>query len=314
MIISVDEAVERLLAGQVIAIPTETVYGLAASTESIAAVDQIFALKGRPSNNPLIIHLAKASQVLDFVHELPPDFDELAKAFWPGPLTIVMPVNTHKVLDRIRAGLPTAAFRIPDHKLARSVLLQAGPLVMPSANLSGKPSSTTVHHVENDFGKTFPVLDGGACRHGVESTILCWGPDNKWVIIRLGAISPSDFKPVLGYMPEVVIAGKEEITPICPGQLHRHYAPAAVLHLTTSFEQSPLSAIVGFEGRKYPKHDRFYSFGNDDPSTALERLYAILRQIDQDGVSEAFVDVDFPKSGLWLTLKERLIKAAHGRS
>ena len=166
-----------------------------------------FLLKRRPANTPLIVHLANAEQLNAFVAAPLEGAPALAKTFWPGPLTLVVPVKSAAVPEMARAGLQTSAFRVPAHPLAHALLERAGPLLMPSANLSGRPSSTCACHVEADFGEDFPVLDGGDCRQGVESTIVVWR-EGEWLIVRLGALSPEAFLPVLGYCPRVVEAGK----------------------------------------------------------------------------------------------------------
>ena len=247
---------------------------------------------------------------------MPPHFENLAAAFWPGPLTLIMPVDEETIPSRARAGLATAAFRIPGHTLTRELLKKTGPLVMPSANLSGKPSATSSTHVEHDFGSSFPVLEGGECVKGVESTILCFD-GLAWVVIRLGALTPEDFLPYLGYIPRVNdVLDKDHEAPLCPGQLYRHYAPKAKLILTKKIDealwQKNQVAIIGFNDRLYSKNCRLFSLGNsDDVQSAAHELYAILRKLDTEQVEEAWVDMDFPQNGLWLTLRERLQKAAN---
>jgi len=305
------EAIRLLAEGHVVGIPTETVYGLAAAANNPHAVDAIFKLKGRPANNPLIIHLESPSQIQAFASDLPDGFDKLSNAFWPGPLTIVVPVKTETIPTAIRAGLSTAAFRIPSHPLTRSLLKHTGPLVMPSANLSGTPSATQPKHVENDFGSEFPILDGGECKNGVESTILLWRGE-RWVIVRLGALSQEDFLPVIGYSPFVEGTSRAiNEAPLCPGQMYRHYAPRAKLNLVRTVSAGSSGTVIGFSDRIYPDGCYLLSLGaSNDPEQAAQKLYAVLRQLDSDAVQEAWVDIDFPEKGLWMTLRERLFKAA----
>lgn len=311
MHISIDQAATLLLMGHVVAVPTETVYGLAASLYDPNAIAQIFTVKGRPSNNPLIIHLASAEQLNDYVHTLPPYTEKLTAAFWPGPMTLVLPIISEKISTSVRAGLPTAAFRVPHFPITHELIKKTGPLVMPSANLSGKPSATSATHVETDFGADFPVVDGGDCINGVESTILYWN-EHQWVIIRLGAIAPEVFKPILGYIPNVVGA-ESSSQPICPGQLYRHYAPRATLILTPDMPIY-VDTIIGFDDRVYPHGKRLLSMGlSSDPFIATHRLYAILRQLDEEGILHAWIDIDIPDTGLWLTFKERIYKAAQAK-
>lgn len=308
MRISLSQASDLINAGQVIAVPTETVYGLAASLKFPTAIDQIFKLKGRPTNNPLIVHAANAYQVSKYLKSQPEDFVALAKAFWPGPLTLVLPVKESDIPYQARAGLPTAAFRVPNHSLALALLEWVGPLVMPSANLSGSPSSTHYEHVEADFGTEFPVLDGGACGHGVESTILYF-VDGQWQIARLGAIPAEAFEMVLGYKPEVYV-NMCDSKPLCPGQLYRHYAPKTKLRLSHAL-QSYDGVVVGFSDRHYLGAHKVYCLGpSKQPEVVAENLYATLRQLDIDKIESVIVDMDFPEENLWVTIGERLRRAA----
>jgi L-threonylcarbamoyladenylate synthase len=312
MRVSLEEASDLLKSGRVVAVPTETVYGLAASLSYPEAIQKVFDLKNRPSDNPLIIHLASAEEIGLFTKQLPSGCLKIAEAFWPGPLTLVLPALVDAIPEIARASLPTAAFRVPEHPLARSLIQKTGPLVMPSANLSGRPSSTSAEHVESDFGYHFPVLDGGKCTKGVESTILFW-TEGAWAIVRLGAIPPEAFFPVLGYYPEVLIHGAtKDRSPLCPGQLYRHYSPKARLKLVKKFYPEMTGWVIGFDDRSYPQGCRLLSLGHSkDSEEASKRLYDLLRQLDREGIAEAWVDADLPEAGLWLTLKERLFKAAH---
>src|SRR5262249_3302090 len=152
------------------------------------AIATLFSLKQRPAQNPLIIHVADRMQMGPLLHASSPDIDALTTSFWPGPLTLVLPICTSQVPEKARAGLPTAGFRMPGDPLARALPERTGPLVMPSANLSGRPSATTPTHVETDFGHVFPVLDGGPSIGGLESTIL-YQVGERWQIIRQGALT-----------------------------------------------------------------------------------------------------------------------------
>lgn len=311
MKISLETACQLLISGSVVGIPTETVYGLAASLNHSEAIQRIFALKGRPSNNPLIIHVSNTSQVLPYAQALPKNFMQLAESFWPGPLTIVIPISPEMIPTAARAQLTTAAFRIPSHPLARELLQITGPLVMPSANLSGRPSATCREHVEADFGSDFPVLDGGPCQKGVESTILYYLVEQeRWQIIRQGALPAEAFEPILHYIPEIHAPSKEQ-APLCPGQLYRHYAPKARLKLMETFDPNGRGVMIGFTDKSYPSSYKMLFLGPlANPEKVAENLYAILRQLDQEGIEEAIVDMNFPSDGLWMTIRERLKKAA----
>lgn len=308
MRVSFDQAVNLLEAGNVLAIPTETVYGLAAEVKNSFAVEKIFLLKKRPRSNPLIIHIAHKQDLQDYVTHFPPGFEALAEAFWPGPLTCILPINEKVIPDIVRANLRTVAFRIPDFALTRELIERTGPLVMPSANLSGSPSSTRPEHIENDFGKDFPVLDGGICLKGVESTIVIY-QEGQWRIIRQGALSAEQFQPILGYLPPIIEKIKGE-NPLCPGQLFRHYAPKARLILGDRAELFDVSFILGFKERSYPSGKRLIILGSlSNPEEVAENLYHALRQLDEEEASLVWVDMDFPKGGLWQTIAERLRRA-----
>jgi len=300
MRINSTEAITRLKQGEVIALPTETVYGLAASIHHEEAIRNIYRLKGRPSNNPLIVHLATRGQLL--VPAPPRGFDSLADHFWPGPLTLLVEAPT-TLSPLITAGLSTVALRIPSHLLTLDLLQEIGPCVAPSANLSGSPSATSPAHVEADFGASFPILDGGECPCGVESTILHY-LEERWVIVRQGALPAEMFVSVLGYVPELLLPGKN---PVCPGQLYRHYAPKTRLRLTLH----PEGAVVGFSNKIYLRATRVFELGpHDAPEEVAHHLYAVLRQLDEERISEADVDLDMPSEGLWATIQERLKKAS----
>ncbi len=302
MKINSKKAKELLCAGGVVAIPTETVYGLAARVDSPSAIEKIFTLKGRPANNPLIVHIGSKAEIKATM----PGLDALMSAFWPGPMTVVLPVEENSILPVVRANLPTCAFRMPNHPVTLDLLQETGPLVAPSANLSGSPSATKPEHVEKDFGIDFPVLDGGSCHHGVESTILICN-EGIWQLGRLGAISQEKIAEVLGYSPEFVT--KKGI--ICPGQLLSHYAPKAKLYL----EEHPCQAVIGFSNRSYSKGCKLFSLSHsEDPIEAARNLYDTLRELDNEGIQEAWIDMDFPSTGLWKTIRERLHKAASNKS
>jgi L-threonylcarbamoyladenylate synthase len=241
---------------------------------------------------------------------LPPDFERLAAAFWPGPMTLIAPVQEDAVPEIARAGLPTAAFRVPRLDIVQKLLEKAGPLLMPSANISGRPSSTCASHVEADFGSDFPVLDGGSCMSGMESTILHF-LQGRWCISRLGALPPEVFAPVLGYVPSITLKAEGD-APLCPGQRYRHYAPRARLVLEGTMPSEAGSAIIGFDDKDYAPGCRLFSLGaSSDAGQACHALYAVLRRLDEENIPQAWVDMDFPETGLWRTLRERLLKAGN---
>lgn len=311
MKIAIEQAKKILTSGGVIAIPTETVYGLAAWLFDEKAIRQIFSLKGRPAHNPLILHIGKKEECLRFCPVLPAGFNELTDAFWPGPLTLVLPIDSATIPAVARANLPTAAFRMPKHSYTLELLQSVSPLVAPSANKSGSPSSTRPEHIEHDFGADFPILDGDQCEHGLESTILV-SNEGKWQIARLGALTAETIASVLGYHP--LIADKNEAHPICPGQLLQHYAPKARLVLSKeAYNNCPqkLPYVLGFDNESYRGATKVYSLGSkNDPQLVSYRLYDLLRQLDDDNVTEVWVDIALPKQGLWEAIFERLSRAA----
>jgi len=304
MHIELDQAIQLLQDDLVIAIPTETVYGLAALLSSESAIGSIFTLKNRPAKNPLIVHIADHSQAEPLMRTKPPFFDKLSDRYWPGPLTLVVPASD-QVPSIVRAGLPTVGLRVPNHPLTRALLRDAGPLVAPSANISGRPSSTCPNHVENDFGENFPVLSGGSCDKGLESTILVFN-NGKWELGRLGAIPREELESFLGYSLNTSSSEK----PLCPGQHFQHYSPKAKLILS----KAPFSedVVLGFERREYPNAKRVFVIGPlGDPEAIARNLYHVLRQIDLEGIKEVHVDFDFDQEGVLRTVAERLEKAAH---
>lgn len=302
MKIDLFEAKERLLKGDVVAIPTETVYGLAASIHQPHAIQKIFLLKGRPQDNPLIVHIASVNQALDLMLSIPEDFHELAERFWPGPLTLVVPAKIDRVPNVVRASLPTVALRFPSHPLAQELLKLTGPLVAPSANLSGRPSSTLPHHVEQDFGSSFPVLDGGASSSGLESTILI--EKNGWVMGRKGAIPQEELMDWL-----IEDSATVSSRPLCPGQYYRHYSPLAKLTTSSTYDGTP-PVVLGFIERSYPGANEVIELGSlNHPEQIGASLYDKLRLLDRRNIPAAWVDLNFPKEGLLATIAERLYKS-----
>jgi len=298
------EAITLLKEGGLVALPTETVYGLAARYDHEAAIEKIFHLKQRPQDNPLILHVDSLETMRPFLLEEPKYLNPLAKQFWPGPLTLILPIRQEMIPGRARSNLPTAAFRIPNQRETLKILRETGPLVMPSANLSGKPSATSSSHLIEDFGKALPFIEGGETIHGLESTILYYFK-GTWRLLRKGALPKEALTPITG--PIVKLDPTSEI--LCPGTRYRHYAPKARLHLGLPEKKG---IILGFEERDYPMATEVFSLGSlRNPDSVAHSLYAKLRQLDQVNIEEAWIDMDFPTQGLWLTIEERIRKAAH---
>jgi L-threonylcarbamoyladenylate synthase len=308
---AIAEAAARLNAGGLVAMPTETVYGLAADATNDRAVAAIYAAKGRPTFNPLIAHVADAAAAAregtfdDFARRL-------AEAFWPGPLTIVAPVApTCRVSLLARAGLETLALRAPDHPTAQALIAAAGvPLAAPSANRSGRVSPTTAAHVAADLdGRIDWILDGGPARHGVESTIVaCLGGRPR--LLRPGALTRERIEAVLGVALDDAAPGG---APIAPGQLASHYAPRARLRLGAR-EVADDEAALDFGGAL--AHSRAAARLDLSPSGDLEEaaahLFAYLRALD-DGGAARIAAAPIPERGLGVAVNDRLRRAAAPR-
>ena len=228
MFFQIAQAASLLREGDVVAFPTETVYGLGASLFQPKAIERIFQVKKRPSDNPLIVHVSHLDQLESIVEEPPLLFFQLAEVFFPGPLTILLQ-KKECVSPLVSAGLPTIGVRMPAHPIAQALIEAVGvPLVAPSANLSGRPSSTTAQHVLDDFGTTIAgVIDGGPCTIGIESTVITLNPTPT--ILRPGAITRADLENVL--QRPVLEAKDLTRRPLSPGMKYRHYAPKAKISL-----------------------------------------------------------------------------------
>ena len=316
--------------GELVAIPTETVYGLAADALNGEAVANIFKAKGRPGDNPLIVHIADLREVEDLVAFVPPVLENLADAFWPGPLTVIME-KSDLIPDEVSAGLETVAIRMPSHKDARAIIKAAGrPLAAPSANTSGMPSPTTAAHVMHDMdGKIAAVVDGGPSAVGVESTVLtlCTRVPR---ILRPGRVTPEELFDVLGEVEvDDAVLGKlaEGATAASPGMKYKHYSPKAdVTILEGSAEAfadyvnarvtekgengSQRIAALVFDGEENLVNCRTLPFGaEEDPLGQAEHLFADLRDADDLGVEEIYVHCP-TYEGVGLAVMNRLLRAA----
>lgn len=317
MKITLGKAAALIKRGGVVAVPTETVYGLAASLQQAKAIRKVFSLKGRPADNPLIVHISRLSQLKHLVTLVPPHFHQLKK-FWPGPLTLIFRANKKTVPSWVRAGLNTVAIRMPRHKVLLKLIDKTGPLAAPSANLSGRPSPTKRSHVEDDLGLDFPVLDGGTCRLGVESTVIEIN-QNPFTILRPGALSVEKIACALRGVK--FSSAKQFKKPLSPGQKYRHYAPRAQLILCRDrrlfgkkLAQKKFDAVLGFDDSAIKSGRHFLSLGRRGHfSTNLKKLYAQLRELDHLKLKRVLVDADFLHEELGNTLWERLSKASGDR-
>ncbi|MDR2752821.1 MAG: threonylcarbamoyl-AMP synthase [Oscillospiraceae bacterium] len=309
-------AAELLRAGKLVAIPTETVYGLAANALDPQAVASIFAAKGRPQDNPLIVHVSSVKNALPLVKECSATAHLLARHFWPGPLTIILP-KSNLVPSIVSAGLSTVALRVPAHPAALALLNACQlPLAAPSANTSGKPSPTLASHVLDDMdGKIAAVLDGGPCAVGVESTVLSLTSETP-LLLRPGGIPLVKLQALLGKIdvsPAVTQALQPGETAHSPGMKYKHYAPQAALTLVNGDLQSFLNYANTI------KPDGLLCFDEDgvglaygaqnDPAAQAAQLFARLREIDERGWQTVLVRCPAPE-GVGLAVYNRLLRAA----
>ncbi len=325
-ILSADEtarAADMLKAGGLVAIPTETVYGLAANGLDGQAVAHIFAAKGRPTDNPLILHIADMDMLAALVKDIPPKAKALAEAFWPGPLTMILP-KAAVVPDIVSGGLSTVAIRMPNHPVALAIIRQAGvPLAAPSANRSGRPSPTTAGHVLQDLqGRIDAVIDGGACQVGLESTVLSLAEEAP-LLYRPGAVTPEMLEAVIG--PVEIAKGAlthvaGDLPSPSPGMRYRHYAPKANVVLVTGSTGAYARYVNERKGEgifalcfledlpflQVPAH----AYGSEaEPATLGTGLFAGLRAADGANVTNIYAHGP-AATGVGLAVYNRLLRAA----
>ena len=306
MQVNLAQAIVLLKSGGVVAIPTETVYGLAADATNDWALRQIYAIKQRPMDNPLIVHIADASQVSDWAAEFSPLAQKLAKAFWPGPFTLVLPAKPHVSLT-VRAGQPTVALRVPAHPLALQLLKESGlALAAPSANKFTQLSPTTAAHVIAGLGEEIAVLDGGACSVGIESTIVSVQNDD-WQLLRLGMISEAIIERAAG---KAAMQYSQLIK--APGQHALHYSPRTPMRLFTSraaliaYASESCAALLIGEGKR-PNCQAFQL--NKSAADVAQQLYDTLHKMDALGMKELLIEAP-PTAPEWLAILDRLTRAA----
>ena len=304
---AIARAGEIIRAGGLVAFPTETVYGLGADATNDHAVASIFAAKGRPQFNPLIVHvpdIAAAEAIVNFT----PLARKLAAAFWPGALTLVLPRKTQNLSLLVSAGLDTVAVRVPSGAVAQKLLRAAAtPIAAPSANVSGRTSPTLASHVAEEFGETIDlILDDGAATLGLESTIIGFDGEQP-VLLRLGAMAREDIEKIAG----TLAAPGAKIT--SPGQLVNHYAPRAALRLNAR-DVKPGEALLAF-GAHVPEGARVTSnlSATGDEKEAAANLFAMLRELDSSGAQSIAV-MPVPERGLGEAINDRLRRAAAPRT
>ena len=313
---AIGRAAELIKDGLVVAVPTETVYGLAGNAADASAVQRIFEAKNRPADNPLIVHLHSLEMVYRYCVAVDPGVEKLARAFWPGPLTLVLKAG-ELLRNTVCRGLDTVAVRIPDHPIIQALIARVDcGLAAPSANLSGKPSPTTADAVFQDLqGRISLILDGGPCRVGLESTVLDMSSDRP-VILRPGMITPPPLAEVLGR--EVVYAKDEESRKRSPGSRYRHYSPdAKVLLLATDVTDTCRLQLIdalarlgktAYIGCKVRPHSHVLHH-SETPQTLPANLYRNLRAMDAAEVKTVVID-GVVEENEGVVLMDRLAKAA----
>lgn len=312
---SLETACELLSSGEVVAIPTETVYGLAGNALNSEAVDKIYSIKNRPRNNPLIVHIPHIDCLQYHVKNIPKAALKLAEKFWPGPLTLLLPKAAH-VIDEVTAGLPNVAIRIPAHSLTLNLLnMLSFPLAAPSANPYGYISPTNAAHVNNQLGEKIKyILDGGFCVRGIESTIVGF-EDDVPVIYRMGVVTPGDIKKITG---NVKLYQSQVNKPVTSGMSLSHYSPRTPVYLTKNINdlnntlQSQNFGLLAFKN--------FYSITGREKQVVLSRagnleeaaknLYDALHRLDSMQLDLIIAEY-VPDEGIGTAINDRLTRAAH---
>lgn len=318
---NIAKAAERLKSGGLVALPTETVYGLGADATNDRAVASIFEAKGRPSFNPVIVHFKNMQDAAAAV-EFNAAAEQLATVFWPGPLTLILPRRADAKISLLcSAGLPTLAVRVPSHPVAQQLIKELGhPIAAPSANTSGTLSPTTPQHVMQSLGdKAGMILAGGKAAVGLESTVVDMTGDVP-IILRAGAVTPDDIKRQLGDVRVELEA--VDHSPKSPGQLLKHYAPKTKLRLK-AVDVKPGEALLAFGSIKFmgiqgggfakdlPPGALLNLSERGDLTEAAANLFAMLHQLDAQGFTGIAV-MDIPDTGLGIAINERLKRAAAG--
>jgi len=294
---TIKDAARILREGGVVAFPTETVYGLGANALDATAVAKVYELKGRPATSPLIVHVDSIEMARTLVTEWPPLAEELARRYWPGPVTFVLPKQP-RIPDIVTAGLGTVGIRVPSHPIALALIQEAGiPLAAPSANKFMGISPTTAEHVREAFGDQVPVIDGGPCQVGIESTVVAIEGD-KLTLLRPGMISLGDL--------ELVSAG--DGVHAAPGMHHRHYSPHTPLFLVSDASQVP-DATGAYLWHTRPGVTARQLQLPNTPDAYAAQLYAALHQLDHEALPWIAVEVP-PDTPEWAAICDRLQRAA----
>lgn len=332
------KAAEILAAGGLVTFPTETVYGLGADARNPDAVRRVYEAKGRPSDNPMIVHIADKEDLAEMTPVITEDMKKLSDAFWPGPMTMIVK-RMPDMPDTTTGGLDTVGIRLPSNYTARSLIRMAGcPVAAPSANLSGRPSTTTFEHCVHDLtGKVDAIIDGGDCTVGIESTVIDMTTDTP-TILRPGIITRSMFEEVLGktvaldktltQKPEVIldpsefldgsngaedVGGAGNFRPKSPGMKYKHYAPAAEMKIFEGKKEDVDRAIASEKARLEAEGKKVavISYGSDEAGErkAAHDLFAELREADAEG-ADVILAAALPEEGVGFSVMNRMLKSA----
>ncbi len=322
----IKRAANIILQSGIVAIPTETVYGLGANALDKSAVEKIFLAKGRPMDNPLIIHIGRKNDIYKYAKNISSTTEKLIDEFWPGPLTVVLQKKSI-IPDEITGGLSTVAIRMPANEVALALIRQAGvPIAAPSANVSGKPSPTKACHVKDDLnGKISLILDGGSCEVGVESTVVDVSGE-KVAILRPGKITKEMIERFVKVDSVMENASKSEV-PKAPGMKYAHYSPKAKITIydgkredvlkqintdvhNYSFKGIKVGVIIESEYKSSIVYGNVYDIGcYDDEHAVAKNLFSILRQLDDDDIEVAFIPM-LKSEHIGKATMNRLLKAA----
>ena len=325
---AIAEAAKIIREGGLVGMPTETVYGLGADALNEAAVLSIFAAKERPADNPLIVHVASLEEIAPLVREIPEGAKLLMEAFWPGPMTLILP-KSERISDAVSAGLDTVGIRMPASEAALALIRESGrPIAAPSANRSGKPSPTTAQHVFEDMDGRIPmILDGGECEVGVESSVIDATGETP-IILRPGGITPQMVEAVLGSCEvdeHVMSPLKEGELVRSPGMKHKHYSPEAKTviyegeaadviaaigaHYDEALAKGEKPCILGFDEHDFGGRKTISLGSETQPREAAKRLFAALRTLDERGETVALCEAVEP-TGIGLAVMNRMGRAA----
>ena len=319
----IEEIAALIRSGEAVAIPTETVYGIAADCFNVNAVEKIYLAKGRPSDNPLIVHISRLEEIYSLVEDVPEKAKELMNKYWPGPLTVILPKKS-SVPDKVSGGLSTVAVRMPSHPVARAIIEAAGtPLAAPSANISGFPSPTSFSYVKDDMcGRLPAIVDGGDCDFGIESTVITLAADTP-VLLRPGAVTHGQLEEILGEVKlhDAILNPLESNEQAAsPGMKYKHYSPTASLTVLDGTKEEFIGFIKNnphfadfclcFEGEEKDMPLPSVTFGSeDDPFSQAKRLFDAFRELDSLGAKKVLVRSP-SREGVGLGVCNRLYRAA----